>query len=175
MLGAFNRNSPTTSLAWSISWADCGRPDPLLLHFPRAGDDLWTSCGSSHRPAVINNNYFRHTVGVAADLPYGLVGEMPRFFATTSGPKIDEYEKLITTIRSSNARIEWSGVISRDDGDHTGAFPGRCAAPSGVPWDLRKVDHYRVLRQISSGRGYRQRKATARPLSGCGIDEMRQS
>jgi len=44
-------------------------------------------------------------------------------------------------------------VISREIGDHWSLSGPMLRALLECPWDLRKVDHYEVLRRFSSGRG----------------------
>ncbi len=98
--------------------------------------DLWEAATGQR---LINNNYFR-IGGVAADLPWGWL-EKCRDFCDWFGPKIDEYEKLITNNPIFRKRIEGLGVIGRDEAINW-SLSGPMLRASGVPWDLRKVDHY---------------------------------
>ena len=62
-------------------------------------------------------------------------------FRSWFGPKIDEYEKLITNNPIFRRRIEGLGVITREQAINW-SLSGPMLRASGVPWDLRKVDHY---------------------------------
>ena len=71
--------------------------------------DLWEAATGQR---LINNNFFR-IGGVACDLPYGWL-EKCIDFCDWFGPKIDEYEKLITNNPIFRKRIEGLGTIQRD-------------------------------------------------------------
>ena len=62
-----------------------------------------------------------------------------RDFCDWFGPKIDEYEKLITS-NPICRRIEGLGMITRDEAINW-SLSDRSAGLRW-PWDLRKVDHY---------------------------------
>ena len=118
--------------------ADVGAQTPFFYIFREREMiyDLWEAATGQR---LINNNYFR-IGGVAADLPYGWL-EKCLDFCDWFGPKIDEYEKLITNNPIFRRRIEGLGVISREMAINW-SLSGPMLRASGVPWDLRKVDHY---------------------------------
>ena len=62
-------------------------------------------------------------------------------FCNWFGPKIDEYEKLITNNPIFRRRIEGLGTITREQAINW-SLSGPMLRASGVAWDLRKVDHY---------------------------------
>ena len=98
--------------------------------------DLWEAATGQR---LINNNYFR-IGGVACDLPWGWL-EKCKDFCDWFGPKIDEYEKLITNNPIFRRRIEGLGVIGKEQAINW-SLSGPMLRAAGVPWDLRKVDHY---------------------------------
>ena len=98
--------------------------------------DLWEAATGQR---LINNNFFR-IGGVACDLPYGWL-EKCIDFCDWFGPKIDEYEKLITNNPIFKKRIEGLGTIQRDQAINW-SLSGPMRRASGVSWDLRKVDSY---------------------------------
>ena len=124
--------------------ADVGAQTPFF-HIFREREliyDLWEAA-TGYR--MVNNNYFR-IGGVAADLPYGWV-EKCRDFCDYFGPKIDEYERLITNNPIFRRRIEGLGVITREQAINWG-LSGPMLRASGVQWDLRKVDHYECYDEL---------------------------
>ena len=118
--------------------ADVGAQTPFFYIFREREMiyDLWEAATGQR---LINNNYFR-IGGVAADLPWGWL-EKCRDFCDWFGPKIDEYEKLITNNPIFRRRIEGLGVIGKEEAINW-SLSGPMLRASGVPWDLRKVDHY---------------------------------
>ena len=117
--------------------ADVGAQTPFFIFREREMIyDLWEAATGQR---LINNNYFR-IGGVAADLPWGWL-EKCRDFCDWFGPKIDEYEKLITNNPIFRRRIEGLGTIEKQDAINW-SLSGPMLRASGVPWDLRKVDHY---------------------------------
>jgi NAD(P)H-quinone oxidoreductase subunit H len=101
--------------------ADVGAQTPFFYIFREREMiyDLWEAATGQR---LVNNNYFR-IGGVAV------------------GPKIDEYEKLITNNPIFRKRIEGLGVIGKEQAINW-SLSGPMLRASGVPWDLRKVDHY---------------------------------
>lgn len=91
------------------------------------------------------HNYFR-IGGVAADLPYGWVDKC-RDFCEYFGPKVDEYETLITNNPIFRRRVEGLGVISTEEAINWG-LSGAMLRASGLDWDLRKVDHYEIYDEV---------------------------
>ena len=130
-----HRQSP--ALAWPFL-ADVGAQTPFFYIFREREMiyDLWEAATGQR---LINNNYFR-IGGVAADLPWGWL-EKCKDFCDWFAPKIDEYEKLITNNPIFRRRIEGLGTIEREDAINW-SLSGPMLRASGVPWDLRKVDHY---------------------------------
>jgi NAD(P)H-quinone oxidoreductase subunit H len=118
--------------------ADVGAQTPFFYIFREREMiyDLWEAATGQR---LINNNYFR-IGGVAVDLPYGWL-EKCEDFCDWFGPKIDEYEKLITDNPIFRKRIVGLGTISREQAINW-SLSGPMLRASGVPWDLRKVDHY---------------------------------
>ena len=114
-----HRQSP--ALAWPFL-ADVGAQTPFFYIFREREMiyDLWEAATGQR---LINNNYFR-IGGVAADLPWGWL-EKCRDFCDWFGPKIDEYEKLITNNPIFRRRIEGLGTIEKQTRS-TGASPDRC-------------------------------------------------
>ena len=82
--------------------------------------DLWEAATGQR---LINNNFFR-IGGVACDLPYGWL-EKCIDFCDWFGPKIDEYEKLITNNPIFKKRIEGLGTI-QDIRQSIGLCLGQC-------------------------------------------------
>ncbi|MFM7313961.1 MAG: NAD(P)H-quinone oxidoreductase subunit H, partial [Cyanobium sp.] len=118
--------------------ADVGAQTPFFYIFREREMiyDLWEAATGQR---LINNNYFR-IGGVAVDLPYGWL-EKCQDFCDWFGPKIDEYEKLITNNPIFRRRVEGLGTINRDQAINW-SLSGPMLRASGVAWDLRKVDHY---------------------------------
>ena len=118
--------------------ADVGAQTPFFYIFREREMiyDLWESATGQR---MVNNNYFR-IGGVAADLPYGWL-EKCLDFCDWFGPKIDEYEKLITDNPIFRKRVEGLGTITRGQAINW-SLSGPMLRASGVPWDLRKIDHY---------------------------------
>ncbi|MEB3164882.1 MAG: NAD(P)H-quinone oxidoreductase subunit H [Prochlorothrix sp.] len=118
--------------------ADVGAQTPFFYIFREREMiyDLWEAATGAR---LINNNYFR-VGGVAVDLPYGWVDKCEDF-CDYFGPKIDEYEKLITNNPIFRRRVEGLGTITREEALNWG-LSGPMLRASGVKWDLRKVDHY---------------------------------
>ena len=116
--------------------ADVGAQTPFL-HLPRAGDDL-RPLETATGQRLINNNYFR-IGGVAADLPYGWLDKCLDF-CDWFGPKVDEYEKLITNNPIFRKRIEGLGTITREQAINWSLSGPMLRASEAL--DLRKVDHY---------------------------------
>nr|YP_002048984.1 NADH dehydrogenase (ubiquinone) [Paulinella chromatophora]B1X4A5.1 RecName: Full=NAD(P)H-quinone oxidoreductase subunit H, organellar chromatophore; AltName: Full=NAD(P)H dehydrogenase subunit H; AltName: Full=NADH-plastoquinone oxidoreductase 49 kDa subunit; AltName: Full=NADH-plastoquinone oxidoreductase subunit H [Paulinella chromatophora]ACB42774.1 NADH dehydrogenase (ubiquinone) [Paulinella chromatophora] len=118
--------------------ADVGAQTPFFYIFREREMiyDLWEAVTGQR---LINNNYFR-VGGVACDLPFGWLDKCEDF-CDWFGPKIDEYEQLITNNPIFRRRIEGLGVISREQAINW-SLSGPMLRASGVPWDLRKVDHY---------------------------------
>ena len=121
--------------------ADVGAQTPFFYIFREREMiyDLWEAATGQR---LINNNYFR-IGGVACDLPWGWL-EKCQDFCDWFGPKIDEYEKLITNNPIFRRRIEGLGAIGRDEAINW-SLSGPMLRASGVPWDLRKVDHYECM------------------------------
>ena len=118
--------------------ADVGAQTPFFYIFREREMiyDLWEAATGQR---MVNNNYFR-IGGVAADLPYGWLEKLEDF-CNWFGPKIDEYEKLITNNPIFRRRIEGLGTITREQAINW-SLSGPMLRASGVAWDLRKVDHY---------------------------------
>nr|YP_009256713.1 49 kDa subunit of NADH-plastoquinone oxidoreductase [Entransia fimbriata]YP_009256729.1 49 kDa subunit of NADH-plastoquinone oxidoreductase [Entransia fimbriata]ANI25364.1 49 kDa subunit of NADH-plastoquinone oxidoreductase [Entransia fimbriata]ANI25433.1 49 kDa subunit of NADH-plastoquinone oxidoreductase [Entransia fimbriata]WKT05731.1 49 kDa subunit of NADH-plastoquinone oxidoreductase [Entransia fimbriata]WKT05732.1 49 kDa subunit of NADH-plastoquinone oxidoreductase [Entransia fimbriat len=91
------------------------------------------------------HNYFR-IGGVAVDLPYGWIDKCLDF-CDYFWPKIDEYERLITNNPIFLKRVEGVGIIHCDEAINWG-LSGPMLRASGVPWDLRKVDHYECYDEL---------------------------
>lgn len=124
--------------------ADVGAQTPFFYIFREREMiyDLWEAATGSR---LINNNYFRMG-GVAADLPYGWVDKCEDF-CDHFGPKVDEYEKLITNNPIFRRRVEGVGTISREEAINWG-LSGPMLRGSGVKWDLRKVDKYECYDEL---------------------------
>jgi NAD(P)H-quinone oxidoreductase subunit H len=118
--------------------ADVGAQTPFFYIFREREMiyDLWEAA-TGYR--MVNNNYFR-IGGLAVDLPYGWVDKCLDF-CDYFGPKVDEYEKLITNNPIFRKRVEGIGTIGREEAINWG-LSGPMLRASGVNWDLRKVDHY---------------------------------
>ena len=118
--------------------ADVGAQTPFFYIFREREMiyDLWEAA-TGYR--MVNNNYFR-IGGVAVDLPYGWIDKCLDF-CDYFGPKVDEYEKLITNNPIFRRRVEGVGTIGRDEAINWG-LSGPMLRGSGVKWDLRKVDQY---------------------------------
>ncbi len=78
--------------------------------------------------------------GVTHDLPEGFV-ERCYEFLDFFGPKIDDYNKLLSYNHIFLKRTSNVGVISLEDAIDWG-LTGSCLRASGVRWDLRKVLPY---------------------------------
>ena len=142
--------------------ADVGAQTPFFYIFREREMiyDLWEAATGQR---LINNNYFR-IGGVAADLPWGWL-EKCRDFCDWFGPKIDEYEKLITNNPIFRRRIEgWER--SRRRTPSTGASPDRCCALPACPGiSARWITTSATT--TSTGRWPGRRKATAMPAIAC--------
>nr|YP_009449839.1 NADH-plastoquinone oxidoreductase subunit 7 [Tacca leontopetaloides]YP_009449849.1 NADH-plastoquinone oxidoreductase subunit 7 [Tacca leontopetaloides]YP_011008537.1 NADH-plastoquinone oxidoreductase subunit 7 [Tacca plantaginea]YP_011008546.1 NADH-plastoquinone oxidoreductase subunit 7 [Tacca plantaginea]ANP26154.1 NADH-plastoquinone oxidoreductase subunit 7 [Tacca chantrieri]ANA91367.1 NADH-plastoquinone oxidoreductase subunit 7 [Tacca leontopetaloides]ANA91377.1 NADH-plastoquinone oxido len=91
------------------------------------------------------HNYFR-IGGVAADLPHGWIDKCLDFcdyFLTG----VAEYEKLITRNPIFLERVEGVGIIGGEEAINWG-LSGPMLRASGIPWDLRKVDHYECYNEF---------------------------
>ncbi|NDE21882.1 MAG: NAD(P)H-quinone oxidoreductase subunit H, partial [Synechococcaceae bacterium WB9_3_282] len=124
--------------------ADVGAQTPFFYIFREREMiyDLWEAATGQR---MVNNNYFR-IGGVAADLPYGWL-EKCEDFCDWFGPKIDEYEKLITNNPIFKRRIEGLGRISREQAINW-SLSGPMLRASGVEWDLRRVDKYECYHEF---------------------------
>nr|YP_010383667.1 NADH-plastoquinone oxidoreductase subunit 7 [Crepidomanes minutum]UEQ13244.1 NADH-plastoquinone oxidoreductase subunit 7 [Crepidomanes minutum] len=91
------------------------------------------------------HNYFR-IGGVAVDLAYGWVDKCLDFCHHCL-LKVDEYERLITNNPIFLRRVEGIGFISREEAINWG-LSGPMLRASGIPWDLRKVDHYECYDEL---------------------------
>ncbi|MBD2121763.1 NAD(P)H-quinone oxidoreductase subunit H [Trichocoleus sp. FACHB-262] len=98
--------------------------------------DLWEAA-TGYR--MVNNNYFR-IGGVAADLPYGWIDKC-QDFCDYLGPRLEEYERVVTNNPIFRHRVEGVGTIGRAEALNWG-LSGPMLRATGVKWDLRKVDHY---------------------------------
>ena len=123
--------------------ADIGAQTPFfyILREREMISDLFESATGMR----MMHNYFR-IGGVACDLPYGWVDKCLDF-CEYFWFKTDEYERLITHNPIFVKRVEGIGVISREDAMNWG-LSGPMLRASGVPWDLRKVDHYECYDQL---------------------------
>nr|WKT06270.1 49 kDa subunit of NADH-plastoquinone oxidoreductase [Interfilum sp. SAG 2147]WKT06271.1 49 kDa subunit of NADH-plastoquinone oxidoreductase [Interfilum sp. SAG 2147] len=123
--------------------ADIGAQTPFfyILREREIISDLFESATGMR----MMHNYFR-IGGVACDLPYGWVDKCLAFCEYFCF-KADEYERLITHNPIFVKRVEGIGVISREDAINWG-LSGPMLRASGVPWDLRKVDHYECYDQL---------------------------
>jgi NADH-quinone oxidoreductase subunit D len=86
-------------------------------------------------------NYMRFG-GCRVDTPTGwldqartVVAEFPRF--------LDEFEKLLVSNEILMERTQGVGVLSKDLAINSG-ISGPMARASGVPYDIRKIDHYGI-------------------------------
>ena len=119
----------------------------------------------------LHANYFRPG-GVHQDMPRGLEEDIGKF--CNSFPKIiDDLETLLTDNRIFKQRNVDIGVVSKEDALEY-SFSGVMMRGSGIPWDLRKSQHYECYDQLDfkipigkNGDCY------DRYL--CRIDEMRES
>jgi len=97
---------------------------------------------------------------------------MPHF-CDYSGPKFDEYEKLITNIRSFNAALRVWGLISVRWRFQLEPFrPIACAPLEFCLGILRKVDHYELLRRFRVGTWLPPARRLVRRLFGLRIEEI---
>lgn len=124
--------------------ADVGAQTPFFYIFREREMiyDLWEAA-TGYR--MVNNNYWR-IGGVAVDLPYGWT-EKCEDFCDYFLPKVDEYEKLITNNPIFRRRVEGLGTITREEAINWG-LSGPMLRASGVPWDLRRVDHYECYDEL---------------------------
>lgn len=89
---------------------------------------------------------FSRIGGMAADLPDGFAGEVLKF-VDMMGPKIDDYERLLTKNRIWIRRTRDVGVIPSADAIDAG-LTGPSLRASGVRWDLRRDRPYLVYDQL---------------------------
>jgi NADH-quinone oxidoreductase subunit D len=95
--------------------------------------------------ARLTTNAFR-VGGLAADVPEGFA-EKTRAFCDMIGPRIDEYEGLLSGNRIWLSRTRGIGVISAHDAVAIG-LSGPSLRASGVQWDLRKAQPYEAYPQF---------------------------
>ena len=93
----------------------------------------------------LHANYFR-AGGVHQDLPMGLTEDIEKF--CNNFPKIiDDIETLLTDNRIFKQRNVDIGIVTKQEAlDHS--FTGVMLRGSGVPWDLRKSQHYDCYENI---------------------------
>ena len=94
----------------------------------------------------LHANYFRPG-GVHIDMPTGLAEDIYKF--CEDFPKvIDDLETLLTDNRIFKQRNVDIGIVSKQEAlDH--GFSGVMMRGSGVPWDLRKSNHYECYKEFS--------------------------
>lgn len=90
-------------------------------------------------------NYFRPG-GVHQDLPVGLVEDIYQFVEGYH-KSIDDMETLLTENRIFKQRTVDIGVVSKEQALDWG-FTGPMLRASGVPWDLRRSQHYDVYGEM---------------------------
>lgn len=91
------------------------------------------------------HNFFR-IGGVAVDIPYGWVDKCLDF-CDYFLPKVIEYERLITNNPIFLGRVEGIGIIDENEAINWG-LSGPMLRASGIPWDLRKTDHYECYDEL---------------------------
>jgi NADH-quinone oxidoreductase subunit D len=96
----------------------------------------------------MNNNFIRPG-GVAADLPDGWRDATLRVLDLI-GPRLAEYETLMTGQPIWRERLQGVGVITADEAVALGAT-GPILRSTGVPWDLRKATPYLYYDQMEFG------------------------
>jgi NADH-quinone oxidoreductase subunit D len=91
-------------------------------------------------------NYMRFG-GCRVDMPAGwlnqarqVVADFPRF--------LDEFEKLLVSNEILMERTQGVGVLSKELAVNSG-MSGPMARASGVPYDVRKIDHYSIYDRFS--------------------------
>jgi NADH-quinone oxidoreductase subunit D len=84
--------------------------------------------------------------GLQYDLYEGFEKEVLKFCEYV-GPKIDEYETLLTTNRIWLRRTKGVGVLSAEDAIALGVT-GPVLRGSGVRWDIRKVQPYEAYDKV---------------------------
>jgi len=124
--------------------ADIGAQTPFFYIF-REREMIYDLFESATGMRMMHN-YFR-VGGVAADLPYGWI-EKCLDFCDYFLPKINEYEKLISSNPIFLKRVLGIGYISREDAINWG-LSGPMLRASGVQWDLRKVDNYECYNEFN--------------------------
>ena len=102
------------------SLADVGAQDGLFFYIFRERETIYDLWEAATGQRLINNNYFR-IGGVAAASPWGWLKRNGHDFGDWFGPKIDEYEQLITNNPIFRRRIEGLGVIGKESRRSTGA------------------------------------------------------
>jgi NADH-quinone oxidoreductase subunit D len=96
----------------------------------------------------MNNNFIRPG-GVAADLPDGWRDATLRVLDLI-GPRLAEYETLMTGQPIWRERLQGVGVITADEAVALGAT-GPILRSTGLPWDLRKATPYLYYDQMEFG------------------------
>jgi NADH-quinone oxidoreductase subunit D len=96
----------------------------------------------------MNHNFIRPG-GVAADLPDGWRDATLRVLDLI-GPRLEEYETLMTGQPIWRERLQGVGVITADEAIALGAT-GPILRSTGVPWDLRKATPYLYYDQMEFG------------------------
>ena len=123
--------------------------------------------------ARLHANYFRPG-GVSKDLPAGLTDQIAAW-AETFPKFIDDLEDAADRQPHLEAAHRRYRRVQRRSRRWPGASPGRCCAPRGVPWDLRRVAALRHVRPRSSSRFRSAATAIATTAIWCGMAEMRES
>ena len=95
--------------------------------------------------ARMHSAYFRPG-GVSADLPAGLLHSI-HVWADQFASRIDELEELLTTNRIFKQRLVDIGVLPYKDALSWGVS-GVLLRGAGIPFDLRKVQHYELYDQV---------------------------
>lgn len=85
--------------------------------------------------------YFRPG-GVASDLPLGLLDDI-YLFVEQFNLRLDEIEEMLTGNRIWKERLVDIGVVSAQRAIDWG-FSGVMLRGSGIPWDLRKLNHMKL-------------------------------
>jgi NADH-quinone oxidoreductase subunit D len=96
----------------------------------------------------MNHNFIRPG-GVAADLPDGWRDATLRVLDLI-GPRLEEYEVLMTGQPIWRERLQGVGVITAEEAIALGAT-GPILRSTGVPWDLRKDEPYLYYDQMDFG------------------------
>ncbi len=96
----------------------------------------------------MNHNFIRPG-GVAADLPDGWRDATLRVLDLI-GPRLEEYEVLMTGQPIWRERLQGVGVITAEEAVALGAT-GPILRSTGVPWDLRRDEPYLYYDQVEFG------------------------